>query len=245
MNIAVLGAGVMGRLTERVAAESGIGVAGVVEPLEGGRLENLGQKPHVIIDFSHPDNTDALCGFCAERGVKAVIGCTGHSAEQKERIRKLAESCGVVMSANFSYGLNVLLNLAGQAAALLGDGFDTELCETHHRRKTDAPSGTALALLEVLKGVGGGGKEAVFDRRGRGQRRENEIGVSVLRGGGVCGRHEVMFLGEAETLTLCHTALDRSVFARGALTAAQWLCDGDKKGFFTMSDVLKGGERYD
>lgn len=94
-----------------------------------------------------------------------------------------------------------------------------------------------------MKGVGG--KEAVFDRRGRGQRRENEIGVSVLRGGGVCGRHEVMFLGEAETLTLCHTALDRSVFARGALTAAQWLCDGDKKGFFTMSDVLKGGERYD
>ena len=159
MNIAVLGAGVMGRLTERVAAESGIGVAGVVEPLEGGRLENLGQKPHVVIDFSHPDNTDALCGFCAERGVKAVIGCTGHSAEQKERIRKLAESCGVVMSANFSYGLNVLLSLAGQAAALLGDGFDTELCETHHRRKTDAPSGTALALLEVLKGVGG--KEAV------------------------------------------------------------------------------------
>ena len=174
---------------------------------------------------------------------RQVIGCTGHSAEQKERIRKLAESCGVVMSANFSYGLNVLLSLAGQAAALLGDGFDTELCETHHRRKTDAPSGTALALLEVLKGVGG--KEAVFDRRGRGQRRENEIGVSVLRGGGVCGRHEVMFLGEAETLTLCHTALDRSVFARGALTAAQWLCDGDKKGFFTMSDVLKGGERYD
>ena len=164
MNIAVLGAGVMGRLTERVAAESGIGVAGVVEPLEGGRLENLGQKPHVVIDFSHPDNTDSLCGFCAERGVKAVIGCTGHSAEQKERIRKLAESCGVVMSANFSYGLNVLLSLAGQAAALLGDGFDTELCETHHRRKTDAPSGTALALLEVLKGVGG--KEAVFDRRG-------------------------------------------------------------------------------
>ena len=89
MNIAVLGAGVMGRLTERVAAESGIGVAGVVEPLEGGRLENLGQKPHVIIDFSHPDNTDALCGFCAERGVKAVIGCTGHSAEQKERILSL------------------------------------------------------------------------------------------------------------------------------------------------------------
>ena len=125
MNIAVLGAGVMGRLTERVAAESGIGVAGVVEPLEGGRLENLGQKTHVVIDFSHPDNTDALCGFCAERGVKAVIGCTGHSAEQKERIRKLAESCGVVMSANFSYGLNVLLSLAGQAAALLGDDFDT------------------------------------------------------------------------------------------------------------------------
>jgi len=248
MNIAVLGAGVMGRLTERVAAESGIGVAGVVEPLEGGRLENLGQKPHVVIDFSHPDNTDALCGFCAERGVKAVIGCTGHSAEQKERIRKLAESCGVVMSANFSYGLNVLLSLAGQAAALLGDGFDTELCETHHRRKTDAPSGTALALLEVLKGVGG--KEAVFDRRGRGQRRENEIGVSVLRGGGDV-RYAMLcdvgplFLGEAETLTLCHTALDRSVFARGALTAAQWLCDGDKKGFFTMSDVLKGGERYD
>lgn len=104
--------------------------------LKAGRLENLGQKPHVVIDFSHPDNTDSLCGFCAERGVKAVIGCTGHSAEQKERIRKLAESCGVVMSANFSYGLNVLLSLAGQAAALLGDGFDTELCETHHRRKT-------------------------------------------------------------------------------------------------------------
>ena len=111
MNIAVLGAGVMGRLTERVAAESGIGVAGVVEPLEGGRLENLGQKTHVVIDFSHPDNTDALCGFCAERGVKAVIGCTGHSAEQKDkkacgklrrrhvgklflRLKRLAESCG-------------------------------------------------------------------------------------------------------------------------------------------------------
>lgn len=249
MKIAVLGAGVMGRLVERAAEEAGHKVVGVVEPLDGQTLEMLFETPDAVIDFSHPDNTDALCGFCGARGLPAVIGCTGHDDAQKQRIAKLAERCGVVMSANFSCGINALLGLVFQAAKMLGGGFDAELVETHHRRKADAPSGTALMLIEALKkGLACGERELVFDRRNRGKRTESEIGISTVRGGDVCGKHEIIFLGDGETISLTHTASDRSVFARGALKAAQWLCVSGKKGLFSMTDVIKGdcyAGRYD
>lgn len=234
MKIAVLGDGAMGRETVKTAAELGIEVVGVVEPLSGGTFADLKEKPDLIVDFSHPDNTGELCRFCSKYGANAVIGCTGHNDAQTEKINKLSESRGVVLSSNFSVGIYALRKLLPVAVSLLKD-FDIEFVETHHRRKADAPSGTAKMLLSVLDPKNG--KEKIFDRATRGIRGKNEIGVCVVRGGGVCGEHEILFLGTSETVSIKHTALDRRVFALGALEAARWL-QGKKSGLFSEADVF-------
>lgn len=247
MKIALLGDGVMSRLTQKIASNLGQTIVGVVEPLRREQLKYLNQTPDAVIDFSHADNTDELCDFCLKHKVYAVIGSTGHTPAQKEKIKALGNVTGVVMSGNFSFGVHVLKHLAVCAAQMLGDAFDAEIVETHHRRKSDAPSGTALMLLQALRESGENYcGEAVFDRRNRGARSKTEVGVSTIRGGEVCGKHEICFLGQSETISLTHTALDREVFARGAVKAAQWLYKNGENGFFSMEDVIKNnGKKYE
>ncbi len=196
----------------------------------------------VVIDVSTPAAAAALAAAAAGAGRPAlVIGTTGLSPEQEAAVARAAERVAVLRSGNFSLGINLLLGLVERAARALGpEAWDIEIFEAHHRRKVDAPSGAALMLGEAAARGRGVALDAVADR-GRdgitGPRREGSIGFSVLRGGGVVGEHAVTFAAEDELITLSHSARDRRLFARGAVTAALWLA-GRPPGLYGMRDVL-------
>jgi 4-hydroxy-tetrahydrodipicolinate reductase len=197
----------------------------------------------VVIDFS----TAAATGMLLERagdaldGRAIVVGTTGLSDATRDRLDALAVRAAVLTAANFSVGVNLLLGLTERvAAALDAASYDIEIVEAHHRRKVDAPSGTALALAEAAA-TGRGVALASVRRDARsgetGVRPAGEIGIHALRGGGIIGEHRVVFAGERERVELVHEALDRAVFADGALKAAAWMA-GRGAGRFTMQDVL-------
>jgi 4-hydroxy-tetrahydrodipicolinate reductase len=196
----------------------------------------------VLIDFTLGSASAELAALAGERGGPAlVIGSTGLSEEQDAAIRAAATRTPIVKSGNFSLGVNVLVGLVAQAAALLpAKDYDIEVFEAHHKRKIDAPSGTALMLGDAAaRGRSAALKDlAVRVRDGlTGPRQEGTIGFSVSRGGGIVGEHSVIFAAEDELLTLSHSARDRSLFARGAVEAAAWLA-GRPAGLYDMQDVL-------
>ena len=196
----------------------------------------------VIIDFSTPEASVDLAKACAERGGPAlVIGSTGLSPEQDALIEAAAEKIAIVRSGNFSLGLNILIGLVEHAAQRLdGRDWDIEVLETHHRRKVDAPSGTALMLGEAAANGRGRDleelKTAPYDGI-TGPREPGKIGFASLRAGGVIGEHTVLFGSEDELLTLSHSAIDRSLFAKGAVAAAAWVRNR-RPGLYDMQDVL-------
>jgi 4-hydroxy-tetrahydrodipicolinate reductase len=200
------------------------------------------QAADVVVDFSTPAASVALAGEAAARGGPAlVIGSTGFSPGEIEALAEAALRVPIVRAGNFSLGVNMLMGLVELASAALSpDAFDIEVFEAHHRRKVDAPSGTALMLGEAAaRGRGVDlDRAAIRARDGiTGARPEGAIGFSVVRGGGVIGEHSVMFAGEDEILTLSHSARDRGLFARGALAAARWVASRDP-GAYDMQDVL-------
>ncbi|RYF95268.1 MAG: 4-hydroxy-tetrahydrodipicolinate reductase [Caulobacteraceae bacterium] len=194
-----------------------------------------------IIDFTVPEASVALAETAAGRGgVALVIGSTGLSPDQIRRIAAAATRIPIVQSGNFSLGVNMLLGLVAQAARALPEDFDIEVFEAHHRRKVDAPSGTALMLGEAAaRGRGVALADARLPPHDgiTGPRRTGGIGFSVVRGGGVIGDHSVIFAGEEEVLTLSHSASDRGLFARGAIAAAIWAAR-QPPGLYDMQDVL-------
>ena len=196
----------------------------------------------VIIDFSTPEASVDLARACAARGGPAlVIGSTGLSPEQDAEIEAAAEKIAIVRSGNFSLGLNILIGLVEHAAQRLdGRDWDIEVLETHHRRKVDAPSGTALMLGEAAANGRGRDledlKTAPYDGI-TGPREQGKIGFASLRAGGVIGEHTVLFGSEDELLTLSHSAIDRSLFAKGAVAAAAWVRNR-RPGLYDMQDVL-------
>jgi len=196
----------------------------------------------VIIDFSTPDASVDLARACAEAGGPAlVIGSTGLSPEQEVEIERAAETVAIVKSGNFSLGVNILIGLVEHAALRLdARDWDIEVLETHHRRKADAPSGTALMLGEAAANGRGADLEdlrtAPYDGI-TGARESGKIGFASLRAGGVIGEHTVLFASEDETLTLSHSAIDRSLFAKGAVAAAAWV-RSRRPGLYDMQDVL-------
>ncbi len=170
-----------------------------------------------------------------------MIGATGFEPEEVSRIHKASSSVPIVSSGNFSIGVNMLVGLVAQVAGTFpAETWDIEVLEVHHRRKIDAPSGTALLLGEAAA-RGRGVSVASVERRGcdgiTGERRLGEIGFAVVRGGGIVGEHSVVFAAGEEVVTLSHSALDRSMFARGALAAARWIV-GRTPGKYDMQDVL-------
>ena len=196
----------------------------------------------VIIDFSTPEASVELAKACAARGGPAlVIGSTGLSPEQDVEIEAAAEKIAIVRSGNFSLGLNILIGLVEHAAQRLdGRDWDIEVLETHHRRKVDAPSGTALMLGEAAANGRGRDledlKTAPYDGI-TGPREPGKIGFASLRAGGVIGEHTVLFGSDDELLTLSHSAIDRSLFAKGAVAAAAWVRNR-RPGLYDMQDVL-------
>jgi 4-hydroxy-tetrahydrodipicolinate reductase len=193
-----------------------------------------------VIDFSHPNATASLCRACLDAAKPVVIGTTGHSAEERAKIKELVLSVPVVLSPNFSVGVNTLFWLTRKAAQMLGDEFDLEITEMHHRLKKDAPSGTAKKLAEILGEVRklDYAKDVRHGREGLvGERLAKEIGVHSIRGGDVVGDHTVTFAGAGERLELIHKASSRDTFALGALRAARWVV-GKPAGLYSMEDVL-------
>lgn len=194
----------------------------------------------VLVDFTRPEGTLANLAACRKQGANMVIGTTGFSAAQKKEISDAARDIAVVMSPNFSVGVNVAFRLLDVAARSLGEGYDVEIAEAHHRHKVDAPSGTALRMGEVVAQALGRDlkRDAVYGREGvTGERKDNTIGFATVRGGDLVGEHSVMFIGTGERLEISHRASSRANFAHGALRAARWVAQ-KKNGLYDMADVL-------
>lgn len=189
----------------------------------------------VIVDFSTPACTSALLSYALQQKLPLVIATTGHTLEQQAAITEASEIIPVLQAANFSLGMNLLLSLVEEVARVLSDS-DIEIVETHHRYKQDAPSGSAKALLAALEKTRGT-IHPVYGRAGVGLRGRDEIGVHARRGGNVVGEHTVSFFTAAETLSLTHTAHDRTVFATGAIRAAEFLYL-QAPGFYTLRHLI-------
>jgi 4-hydroxy-tetrahydrodipicolinate reductase len=240
MSLAILLHGARGRMGQAVTAaapELGLRVAATVD---------VGDDPaagvaacDVIVDFSSPTATAALLELAVARRKPIVIGTTGHSADDKARLRAQAAKVPCVWAGNFSVGVNLLFALTRRAARVLGADYDAEVIEMHHRFKEDAPSGTAARLLEII--LQERKLTAAALRHGRqgltGARSPGEVGIHAVRGGDVVGDHTVVFAGLGERLELVHRTTDRAILARGALRAAQWVV-AQPPGVYDMQDVL-------
>ncbi|MFT5578484.1 MAG: 4-hydroxy-tetrahydrodipicolinate reductase [Paraglaciecola psychrophila] len=263
INIAVTGAaGRMGKiLIEAIALNSDTQLSAAIEwsgsdaiGADAGELAGLGKNGvivvadinavindfDVLVDFTVPSATVTNAQACAAVGKKIVIGTTGCSAAEKQLIDHCATQTAACMATNYSTGVNLCFKLLRETAAILGDDYDVEIVEAHHRHKVDAPSGTALSMGEaVAAGLQRDLSEvAVYGREGIvGARTDKEIGFSAVRGGDIVGDHTVMFLADGERVEISHKASSRMSFARGAVRAAVWLADRDS-GLFDMQDVL-------
>ncbi|MDF7673747.1 4-hydroxy-tetrahydrodipicolinate reductase [Acetobacteraceae bacterium ESL0709] len=199
----------------------------------------LASQCDVIIDVSHASQIVPHAEAFSEAGCAWVLGTTGLTAEDQQAVEKAAEKIPVLQAANFSPALTMLLDLARQLAAALPD-YDAEILETHHRQKLDAPSGTALAIGRAVAEGRNVNFEDVKRLDQNGKRPDGAIGFASLRGGQVIGEHELRFLAKDEEIILSHRALDRRVFARGAVQAALWLANNKPSGLYSMSDVVRG-----
>lgn len=197
-------------------------------------------RADVIIDFSNAKAVDDLLIYAADKHLPIVLCTTGLSEEQLKNVKKVSEETAVLKSANMSLGINTLMELLKQAAAVLAPaGFDMEIVEKHHNQKLDAPSGTALALADSMNQALDGAYDYQYDRSKERKRREKyEIGISAVRGGNIVGEHDVIFAGLDEVITFSHTAYSRSVFGKGAVEAAKFLA-GKPAGLYDMKDVIR------
>ena len=199
-------------------------------------FDKVNESVDVVIDFSSPLNLDNILNFCSAKNIPAVLCATGYSNEQLDKINEYSKKLPLFRSGNMSLGVNALIDLVKKATASLG-GFDIEIIEKHHNQKVDAPSGTALMLADAVKKVDDD-KYYTYGRNGIvGKRDQNEIGIHAVRGGGIVGEHQVIFASNFETITLTHQATDRSVFADGAVKAAQFIVKMPV-GLYNMGDVI-------
>ena len=239
MRIGIVGNGCMGHMIDTLCAQGDdFEVAGFVGPGACASLDEM-EALDAAIDFSYPGNLEMLLRVGVARRLPLVIGTTGLDKAQGEAIRAASRQIPIVWANNFSTGVTVLARLAREAAQALGEDFDIEIVETHHRLKEDAPSGTAKMLLASVDPDGE--YEVIYGREGRPGKRGHEIGVHALRGGTVAGEHSVYFFGQMEEIELKHRADSREIFARGALRAAAFAAKA-QPGLYDMEDVLFGGK---
>jgi len=263
LNIAVTGAaGRMGRTLVQACAENancqlGAAIEHEASPFIGRdpgavagidsqnvnivtQLTDVADDFHTLIDFTRPEVTLKNLEACVTHGKNIVIGTTGFTDEEKQKINQAAETIGIVFAPNMSIGVNLCFKLLDIAARVLGDDVDIEVIEAHHRHKVDAPSGTALRMGEVVaEALGRDLKEcAVYGREGvTGERDRKTIGFETIRAGDIVGDHTVMFADIGERVEITHKASSRMTFANGALRAALWLSEKNK-GLYDMQDVL-------
>lgn len=264
LNIAIVGAGgKMGKtLLEACAETNGVQVTVATEQagssligIDAGELVGLGKSGVLIvdaldkakndfdllIDFTRPEPTLAHLTWCITHKKAIVIGTTGFSETEKDLIRDAATQIPIVFAANFSVGVNLTFKLLEMAAKVMGDEVDIEIIEAHHRHKVDAPSGTALAMGEIIADSLGRdlAECAVYGREGHtGERKRQTIGFETIRAGDIVGEHTVYFAGIGERIEIAHKASNRMTFAKGAVRAANWLAM-QKNGLFSMKNVLQ------
>jgi len=216
---------------------SGIGAAGVI--LEEGP-EKVIERTDVVIDFTNPEATIGHLKLASMKGKAMVIGTTGFSKDQMQEVMRITSDIPCVLAPNMSVGVNLLLRVLKDIAKVLGDEYDIEIVEAHHRLKKDAPSGTAMKMAQVIADAINRDLDevAVYSRRGIiGERTRKEIGIQTLRAGDIVGEHTVLFGGLGERIEITHRASSRDTFARGALKAAVWVY-GKPAGLYDMQDVL-------
>jgi 4-hydroxy-tetrahydrodipicolinate reductase len=229
--------GRMGLAIADAAKKEGVEVAAATDM--GDNVRSVIELADVVVDFSSPSATRGLIEAAVAAEKPLVIGTTGHTPGQKAELLALASQVPCIWAGNFSIGVNLLFALTRRATRLLGDDYDAEVIEMHHRLKKDAPSGTAERLLQIIL------EERKLDhtslRHGRqglpGERTKSEVGIHAIRGGDVVGDHTVIFAGAGERIELTHRASDRTVFSNGALRAAHWIVSR-KAGLYDMQDVL-------
>jgi len=204
------------------------------------RLEDIIAGGEVVIDFTDPEASLRHAEIAAENGKAMVVGTTGMSAEQREELERAARRIPIVFAPNTSVGVNLLFKVLSDVAPILGDAYDVEIFESHHRFKKDAPSGTARKMAEVVAEALGHDLDdvALYGRSGMvGERKRSEIGVFSMRGGDIVGEHTVVFAGLGDRIEFTHRAHSRDTFARGAVRAALWVA-GRVPGLYDMMDVL-------
>lgn len=238
-NFGVIGSnGAMGAALKRVIEASGHTYAGGID--KGGDAAGLADASDALIDFSAPAALKTNLHAAIGAGVPIVVGTTGLEPGHHQAIDEAARAIPVLQTGNTSLGVTLLAHLVNEAAQRLGDDWDIEIVEMHHRRKVDAPSGTAL-LLGQAAAKGRGVDLSQSSESGRdghtGARKQGAIGFAALRGGTVTGEHSVILAGDEERITLSHSAENRDIFARGAVKAAEWLQDREA-GRYTMEEVL-------
>ena len=239
----------MGKTIAGLIAEDGeITIAAGIDAFDDGKnpfpvFQNIDEcdvKADVIIDFSVAAAMDGLLNYCMEKEIPCVLCTTGLSEAQLDMVKKVSEKTAVLKSANMSLGINVLLELVKKAASVLGDSYDIEIVERHHRRKVDAPAGTALMIADAAAQACGHETEYVYERHSTRQPRDKkEIGISAVRGGTIVGEHEIIFAGHDEIMEIKHTALSREIFAQGAVEAAKFIAGVEKPGLYDMSYLVK------
>ena len=252
VNLLICGiGGRIGRFVYESATERGINVVCGVDKLTGGGFDcpvykgfdEVKELVDCVIDFSLPEGTEEALSFALSRRCALVIGTTGHSEKQEEEIRKAALNIPVFKSGNMSIGMSLIRELCRIAAGTLPD-YDVEIVETHHGKKIDSPSGTTFMLVDALEKGLQEKRNLVFGRSGSRVRNKDEIGIHSVRGGSVTGEHEILFLGDSETITISHSALTKKLFADGALVAAEFVT-GRSAGFYTMDSLFSpDGFRY-
>ena len=239
--------GYMGRVVTDIASnEADISIVAGVDLSDQGSVSypvftnpsEFTDETDVVLDFSSPSALDDLLSYCKANNTPLILCATGYSPEQITAIEKASKQIPIFRSGNMSIGINLLTDLIRRACAVLGEDFDVEIIERHHKRKVDAPSGTAIMLADAANSSLPYEAKYVFERESvRMPREPHEIGISAVRGGTIVGVHDVIFAGRDEIIELRHTAASREVFAVGAIKAARFMA-GASPGIYNMKDVL-------
>ncbi|MCI8655216.1 MAG: 4-hydroxy-tetrahydrodipicolinate reductase [Clostridia bacterium] len=200
-------------------------------------VQDLKEKPDVIIDFSIPEATFKILEYAKQNKVPVVIATTGFTKEEEKKIKEISQEVAIFRSSNMSVDINLMCKIVSEVARKL-TGTDIEIIETHHNRKIDSPSGTAIMLADSINQALDNKMIYEFDRHSKKQRRQkNEIGFSSIRGGNIVGEHTVQFLGENETFEIKHTSYSSTVYAEGAIKAAKFLIN-KSNGLYNMNDII-------
>lgn len=237
MNLLIYGvSGFMGRTIEELAKQDGYwdNIHGLNRGLSilSGHI-----KYDVLIDFTHESALDDVINLALEKRLPLIIGTTGFNTEQMEKINEASKKIPILQATNMSLGMNLLFELVEQTARKLKDRVDIEVIESHHNRKKDAPSGSAVTIVESIEKGLGESRKHQHGRNGECPRETGEIGIHAIRGGNIVGYHEASFINDLETIKISHEAYDRKVFAQGALESAKFII-GKEPRLYNMKDVL-------